>query len=123
MKNLLIASVLALMILFLCAGGIRYVAQATQEMDAHLARCIRDFATPAKAAAALDEAQKAWDAHRKILMMYTDQELLDEIDDHLAHLQALAEHHREEFVPTVILCRGRLKELKQREAISVYSWF
>ena len=125
MKGLLIALVLAVTITALCAAGIGYVNHSTHRIETHLTRCINyanqdDFA---KAKTALAATVEAWQQERLILMMYTDQSILDDIDDYLNQMEALADHHPDEFVPTAVLCLNKCKELRQRENISVYSWF
>ncbi|MBQ6818396.1 MAG: DUF4363 family protein [Clostridia bacterium] len=125
MKGLWIAAVLACVVTICCILGIIYVNHATDVMEEQLLICIHhaEEGKMDKAKATLASTKGQWEQERLILMMYTDQSVLDEIDDHLAHMAALADHHPDEFVPTATLCLGKLKELKQRENLSVYSWF
>lgn len=125
MKSLIICGVLAIVVMGICVGGILYVDHATQEIEKQLHTCIywanqQDFQ---QAKQALLAAQTTWKQRRLILMMYTDQEILDEIDDHLEHMSALADHHKDEFVPTAVLCLCKCQELHNRESISFDSWF
>ncbi len=125
MKGILIALLLAVIITVLCTGGIWYINHAAHRLETHLQRCM-DYAEQGdfvKAKTALATTKNVWQQERLILMMYTDQSILDDIDDHLAHMEALADHHPDEFVPTGVLCLNKCKELQQRENISVYSWF
>lgn len=125
MKGLIIVGVLCIVITGLCVGGIAYVNHATQRLEDCLHTCIQ-YAKQnqmEQAKTVLANTQTAWQQERLILMMYTDQSILDDIDDHLAHMQALADHHPDEFVPTAALCLNKLKELQHRENLSVYSWF
>jgi hypothetical protein len=125
MKTLIICALLGGLVIGMCGAGITYVNQATTQIGISLQNCItyaqREDIQGAKTA--LQETKDQWQNKRKILMMYTDQEILDDVDDQLDYMEALADHHPEEFVPAAVQCIGKLRELKQREVISVYSWF
>lgn len=125
MKSLITIGILTLLIIGICVAGIGYVNHAVRQMEAQLQDCIvaANQNTFDLVKSRLAATQNAWNQYRNVLMMYTDQEILDEIDDHLSHMAALAEHHKEEFVPTAVLCIGKIQEMQQRESPSVYSWF
>ena len=125
MKAMAIAGILALLIFVLCVLGIGYIQQATQQMETELTTCITlaQNHSVEDALAYLPKVKATWQQKRNVLMMYADQSILDEIDDHLNQMAVLGEHHEEEFVPTAVSCMGKLEELRNRETISPYSWF
>ena len=64
-----------------------------------------------------------WEKHRTILMMYIEQDLLDDLDNQFTLLEALLLYHKEEFLPQAMLCISHLEEIQKREQISLRSWF
>ncbi len=64
-----------------------------------------------------------WEKHRKILMMYVEQDLLDDLDNQFTLLKALMLYHKEEFLPQALLCISQLEEISQRELITPRSLF
>jgi hypothetical protein len=125
MKSLLVCVLLGVLVIGMCTAGICYVNHATDTMSDHLNQCINlaENEDIPSAKQALQQTKTQWQNTRKILMMYTDQEILDHIDDQLDYMAALADHHPEEFVPAAVQCLGKLREMRQREVISIYSWF
>lgn len=125
MKSIIVVTVIAVIIGVICGVGIVFVNRSTDEMENRLNLCIAaaEAENFSLAKQRLADTKKAWEQSRSILMMYTDQSILDDIDDYLAHMEALADHHKDEFVPTAVLCLCKCKELDNREKISVYSWF
>ena len=125
MKALVISGILALAIFVICILGIGYVEQATHQMEAELQTCIT-LAQDRSMEEAIDylpRVKAVWGKKRNVLMMYVDQQILDEVDDHLNQMGVLGEYHEEEFVPTAVSCISKLEELRQRELVTAYSWF
>lgn len=125
MKGLMIAAVLGVLIVALCWSGIGYVNHATIQLENHLQTCLQ-YANQEQwkqAKTALAGTQAVWQQERMGLMMIADQAVLDDIEDMLSQMGALLEHHPDEFVPTGVLCQNKCKELRQRENLSLYSWF
>ncbi len=125
MKAMAISGILALLILVICVLAIGYVEQATDQMKEELETCITLAQTRSikEAIAYLPRVKEVWQQKRNVLMMYADQTILDEVDEHLEQMEVLGEHHEEEFVPAAVSCIGKLDELRQRETITAYSWF
>ncbi len=125
MKSLIISLVLVLVIVGVCLAGVLYVDHTVHLINQQLQACILEVEQGnwQKAKALLSIVEQTWAQKRKFLMMYTHQDVLDEIDDHLICLTALADHHPDEFVPNVVLCMNKLNELHHRESVSLDSWF
>ncbi len=125
MKSLIISLVLVLVIAGVCLAGVLYVDHTVHLVKQQLQTCIvlAERGNWQQAKLQLSIVEQTWSQKRKILMMYTHQDVLDEIDDHLICLTALADHHPDEFIPSVVLCMNKLNELHHRESLSLDSWF
>ncbi len=125
MKNWILILVLTTIVLGLCSASAYYVNLSANDTSKQLQHTVAlaNQENFDQAKESLQTVQSTWKKHRSVLMMYTDQEILDEIDDYLASLGALAEHHPEDFIPTATLCLCKLKEMQKRENLSLYSWF
>ncbi len=125
MKRSIIILVLLAFISFICTVGVMYINYSIAELNTAMESTI-EYAKKndlEKANEMLLQTEKLWHKHRKILMMYIEQDLLDDVDNQMALLKALMLYHEEEFLPQAILCISQLEEIQQRETISCYSWF
>lgn len=125
MKRMIAVAVLSAIVLSVCTGCILYVNHATGVLCQRLEESI-EYAKQQdmdRAYQALLHTADAWNRHRRILMMYIEQDLLDEVDNQMEYLKALTLYHEEEFVPAAVLCMAQLREIRQRENVSLDSWF
>ncbi len=125
MKRFIIVLILLAIVSTVCTASVLYVGYSMKELNESMEKTI--------ALAKNDDMQTAnqqllitadlWEKHRNILMIYIEQNLLDEMDNQIALLKALMLYHKEEFIPQAMLCISYMEEIQQRESISSRSWF
>lgn len=125
MKRFIIVLILLAIVSTVCTASVLYVGYSMKELNESMEKTI--------ALAKNDDMQTAnqqllitadlWEKHRNILMIYIEQNLLDEMDNQITLLKALMLYHKEEFIPQAMLCISYMEEIQQRESISSRSWF
>ena len=125
MKRFIIVLILLAIVSTVCTASVLYVGYSMKELNESMEKTI--------ALAKNDDMQTAnqqllitadlWEKHRNILMIYIEQNLLDEMDNQIALLKALMLYHKEEIIPQAMLCISYMEEIQQRESISSRSWF
>ncbi len=125
MKRLIIVLILLAIVSVVCTTSVLYVGYSMKELNESMEKTIA-FAKQENLETAnrqLLQTAELWEKHRTVLMMYIEQDLLDEMDNQLALLKALMLYHEEEFLPQAMLCISYIEEIQQRESISSRSWF
>ena len=125
MKRLIIVLVLLAVVSTVCTTSVLYVGYSMKELNQSMEKTIElaKQEDMKNANRQLLRTAHLWEKHRTILMMYIEQDLLDEMDNQLALLKALVLYHEEEFLPQAMLCISFMEEIQQRESISSRSWF
>lgn len=125
MKRFTAVIVLAAVVIAVCTAGILYINREVDNLCKQLQTCM-DYADKNDIKSVqqnLEKVEADWQKTRTILMMYIEQDILDDVDNQLQYLEALTKYHKEEFIPTAVLCVAQLREMQQREQITLYSWF
>ncbi len=125
MKRLIIVLVLLAIVSTVCTASVLYVGYSMKELNESMEKTIELAKNQDRETANQQLLQTAdlWEKHRNVLMIYIEQDLLDEMDNQMALLKALLLYHEEEFLPQAILCISYMEEIQQRESISSRSWF
>lgn len=125
MKRWIAVLILLAIISSVCTGSIIYVNHSMSKLNESMEITIA-FAKKQQTDEALNqlnETRGLWQKHRTVLMMYIEQDLLDELDNQFTLLNALLLYHTEEFLPQALLCISHLEEIQQRETVTLRSWF
>ncbi len=125
MKRMILAAVLALVVVGIAVASIYYVNQSIDEI-CHTLSLSTQYAKQddmEETRRILETANQQWQQRRTVLMMFIEQDLLDEVDNQLAYMDALTKFHKEEYIPATVLCISQLREIQNRENYTVNSWF
>lgn len=125
MKRTIVVLLLLAFVGVVCAGNMIYVKHSLKDITSALNQTIEGVKAnqTEQAKQGMITTDTLWQKHRKIYMMFIEQDLLDEVDTQMAQLKALLQYHQEEFLPSAMICLSHLEEIHQRESISYYSWF
>ncbi len=125
MKRFIIVLVLLAIVSSVCTAGVLYVGYSMNDLNENMNKTI-ELAKGDNQEITKQQLLKTadlWEKHRTILMMYIEQDLLDEMDNQMALLKALLLYHEEEFLPQAMLCISYMEEIQQRESVTSRSWF
>ena len=125
MKRTAALLALAAVILAVCVFDTVFVPRVADRVCRRLDRvpAAVEAGDPAAARQAADEAVSAWRQAEWGLMICVDRQVLDQAENQLLYVQALATQKAADLVPAAVLCKAYVWEMPQQESVSFASWF